>query len=449
MSSRRRRVAFYPKDLVDVFKILKQVKENCVTVKCCGGTYPVSENGDVLISLNNLRRILWYDPAEQILTVEAGVTLKEILKCVEYFNATLELYGTLPDMAVIDAVSIGLIGANGTIAQCIKACKVVSLHGDTIDCMWPCAEHVVDQSGKCDGNGTVCPTLQHVVCGLGCVGIVASVTLKCVPIHLAQQVTYVCTVKEIPGISERLSAALYSELLWYPLINRIAVTNHYPIRLHQGFYQPLWKKVIETAYILMHQIVTRVSPYMSWYFPDASAYLSRQQFGLVMKAASCRTGFCFKPQKFVSVESYCKGIKWSIPREHLPTLMQEIRSWAEKHKHFCSTPIVLCFQTNKDLDLRKPLLCPYTDVSTCTIWTDWFCNKNLMISYSAEMAEFESLLQKNFGRRCWSAGPVFISPLIGQMYPGFKHWCSAKSVLDPELIFRSPYVEGNLIIENC
>jgi hypothetical protein len=154
----------------------------------------------------------------------------------------------------------------------------------------------------------------------------------------------------------------------------------------------------------------------------------------------------FRPQLLISVASYCKGIKWSLPAEKLQNVINDIRIWAKHHFYLCSTPLLIAVQTHQTSS-HHPYLSPYTERKTCTLWTDWFNSTSITSSYSATMAEFEALLQKNGGRKCWSAGPVYASPLIGQMYPGFRQWCETRTILDPTNMFRSGFVVGDLRVE--
>ena len=109
---------FHPDDAGDILKIIYEAKENGLKIKCYGGCFPVSKEGvDIIVALDKMRRFICYDPEEQTFTFEGGVTMAEMLQNMESLNSTLEIYGIIPNMTIADAVCVGLIGSNGTIAH--------------------------------------------------------------------------------------------------------------------------------------------------------------------------------------------------------------------------------------------------------------------------------------------------------------------------------------------
>ncbi|PSN48136.1 hypothetical protein C0J52_05797 [Blattella germanica] len=432
---------FHPFDGGDLLKIIYEAKENGLKIKCHGGSFPINKEGvEILVSLGCMRRVTCYDPEEQTFTFEGGLTMTEVFRCLEYLSFTMELYGIIPDMTVADAISVGLLGSNGSIANCLKSCQVLHPDGTLVDWVWPDPEEAQDRMVSGHDERNYVPSLKTLVCGLGVVGIINSATFRCIPVHLAQETIYSTTVDDVLNDLQKLSDSLYGYMYWYPLLDKVIVKQATSVRLHIGHVQPFWKKCAEMFLWGVHWVLNRASPFISWYAPSFAKKLSQMQFDVVMKASACRMQHSFKPQMLVSVGSHCRGIKWCLPTEKLQDAIEDIGDWADHRFYLCSTPIVISLQTHKALSVRRPLLAPYSGKETCTLWTDWFSSRSITTSYSATMAEFEALLQKNGGRKCWSAGPVYASPLIGQMYPGFRQWCETRAVLDPRNMFKSAYV---------
>ncbi|XP_021914432.1 uncharacterized protein LOC110827256 isoform X2 [Zootermopsis nevadensis] len=434
---------FHPYDGEDLQKIIYEAKENGLKIKYNGGSFPVvnSDGTEIIINLDNMRRVICYDPEEQTFTVEGGLTMAEMLQSMEFLNFTLEMYGIIPNMTIADAISVGLTGSNGTIANCLLRCQVLYADGSLIDLVWPGPDEVPNRFSNIPTERLI-PTLQTVVCGLGLVGVIYTATFKCTPIHLAQETVYECPLSDIANNWQQLLDGLYGYLYWYPLLDRVIIKRASSVRFHLGHWQPWWKKCVEIFYWSIHWLVNRASPYLAWYVPSFTKKLSQMQFNLAMKASSCRMQHSFRPQLFISVGSYCRGIEWTLPAEKLQNVVQDIGNWAEHRFYLCSTPILITVQTHQALTLHHPHLCPYSERRTCTLWTDWFNSRSITSNYSANMAEFEALLQKNGGRKCWSAGPVYASPLIGRMYHGYRQWCDTRKNLDPSAMFRSAYVAG-------
>ncbi|XP_063224618.1 L-gulonolactone oxidase-like [Bacillus rossius redtenbacheri] len=413
-----------------VGRVVAQASENALTVAHSAGSFPaVSVDADVWVDLSRLRHA-GFSLEHDTITVEAGVRLRELLAAAERETRGLQLYGLVPDLAVADAIAVGLTGSSGGVARCLDSCRVVGPSGEVSSVSW-----------SPEGGGR---SLRELVCGLGCLGIVTSATFRCGPLHLAEEYSYECSTNELAGQLPRLSAALYADLYWFPLLDRVVVVHASAVRWRLAYRQPRWKRVLETLHWGWFHAMNWLGPRLAWYWPSLACYLSQKQLEALGGACRHRRNCCFRPYSLVSPARYCRGVRWVLPLDQLNAALLELEDWAEMHPHLCCTPVLLSLQA-RDCGAaeRVPLLAPRAGPS-CAVWADWFDSRSITAGFSPAMAGLEALLQRRRGRKCWSAGPAYASPLIGQTYPGFAAWLRARLAADPGHTLRSAYVAGEL-----
>jgi len=96
----------------DNLQILTQAGENGTSVSVVGGTYPTCPlNKDIHMSLCYMDRLLGLDIHSQTITTGPGMKLSHLTRLLETVNLTLDIHGRLPDLAVVDAISIGAFGS--------------------------------------------------------------------------------------------------------------------------------------------------------------------------------------------------------------------------------------------------------------------------------------------------------------------------------------------------
>lgn len=437
-------------DIPDLRHILGQARENQVSLKCYGGTFPIHRDStDILLSLSRMKRMLSYQPEEKTFHMETGLTLGEALARMEYLNCTLKLYGTVPDMSLHDAIAVGLLSSNGSISDVIDSCQVIQPDLTLNDWFWPnpTTEEEPEEARRSITNSR--PNLQALVSGLGFNGIISSVNLKSVQIHKAQEVSYECDLNTFLNESPKLWENLYTDAYWFPLIDKVLVTTAFPVRINNVLEQPWWKMAMEYIYRGFYWLINRASYVLTWHIPSLARWSSTTQFNFLSYIHNYRFNHSFRPYKLESISEHCRGIFWWLPGVRLSDSCHAIERWSQQSFELCTTPVRISLHHHPDGadQNHRPFMAPYSASKGITIWADWFNASSLSSTFNAPMGEFEALLQRQGGRRCWSAGPLYVSPLIGNMYPGYKNWTKTHFHIDPNNMFISAYIEGEILPE--
>ena len=132
-----------------------------------------------MVSLANLDRVVKVDSKNMTVTVEAGARVSQVID-------ELRKYGlTLPNLASIAEQQMGgftQIGAHGTGAKIapvdhyVTSIKLVTPSKGTVE--------LTEADGK---------DFQLAKVGLGCLGVISELTMKCIPAHNLLEHTYVLT----------------------------------------------------------------------------------------------------------------------------------------------------------------------------------------------------------------------------------------------------------------
>jgi L-galactono-1,4-lactone dehydrogenase len=166
-----------------------------------------------MMSMANLDKVLHVDTEEMTVTAQAGARVSQVVEALRPYGLTL------PNLASIAEQQMGgfvQVGAHGT-GRCIA----------------PVDHYVTKLKIVTPAQGTITLTEEdgekfHLAkVGLGCLGVVVEVTMKCVPAHKLVEHTFVLTRKEAKEqLQELLKKHKHMRYMWIPYTDAVVfVTN--------------------------------------------------------------------------------------------------------------------------------------------------------------------------------------------------------------------------------
>jgi len=168
-----------------------------------------------MIGLAGLDEIVSVDTEAQTVTVQAGARVSQVVDALAEYNLTL------PNLASIAEQQMGgfvQVGAHGT-GRCIA----------------PVDHYVTQLKLVTPGRGTITLTeedgeLFHLAkVGLGCLGVVVEVTMKCIPAHKLVEHTFVLSYKEAKEQAvELLEKHKHMRYMWIPYTDTVVVVTNDP-----------------------------------------------------------------------------------------------------------------------------------------------------------------------------------------------------------------------------
>ena len=207
-------LTLYPKCVEDLLTIMAQARDNGTTVKVVGGSFPSSHApGDIIVSLQYMDRLLGLDANSKTVMVEPGMKLSTLSSLLASINLTVEVAGRVPDLTVLDCVAVGgpglgcgETGLGGSILQV----EVVTAKGELASWNW-------DTNTRQMGG---------LVGGLGMLAVVIAVTIKCCPLVMVSEISYLSSVKEVVDTWSMVHrTSEHQQITWFPFTELVIISH--------------------------------------------------------------------------------------------------------------------------------------------------------------------------------------------------------------------------------
>ena len=402
----------HPKSAREVAGAVRRAAEAGRTVRAAGAGHsfsPCVPTDGTLVRLDRLDRILDADPGTGLVKVEAGATLAAL-------NAGLEARGlALPNLGDIDAQSLAgalATGTHGTGARLQNLSAQVE------------ALELVDGAGerrtltRDDGD-----LLRAARVGLGSLGIVTAVTLRCVPAFRLRGVDTTLPLEEVlDGLDERVDAHDHFEFWTFPH-SPLALT-----RTNDRTDAPVAAPGRARAWlhdVLLDNHALELLSRTGRRFPRAIPRINR----LAAAAASGREHVDASHRIFASPRLVrFDEMEYAIPREHAAEAVRGAREILERHP--VNFPVELRFVAADDA-----LLSPAHGRDTAYVAVHVFQG----MDGEPPFREVEKLMAGWGGRPHWGKRSFLAARELEARYPAWDAFAAARAELDPEGRFENPW----------
>jgi len=453
-------LTLYPKCVEDLLTIMAQARDNGTTVKVVGGSFPSSHApGDIIVSLQYMDRLLGLDANSKTVMVEPGMKLSTLSSLLASINLTVEVAGRVPDLTVLDCVAVGgpglgcgETGLGGSILQV----EVVTAKGELASWNW-------DTNTRQMGG---------LVGGLGMLAVVIAVTIKCCPLVMVSEISYLSSVKEVVDTWSMVHrTSEHQQITWFPFTELVIISHTSSLdKLSFAVTQSRLNMFLTEASEWLATIIRRLNIVLFSSLPMLSSVLARVQFISLWTAARYRSDHAHHPAHFLPPTPIMRGTTWLLPLDCLPPLLHNISTWSQANPGPVSSPIFIQTVVADSKDMYESrsrtssvgsvgyrsqhsikgvhgqgYLCPKLGGNVgplASVWYDWFLpevNPDPLL-----VNQLEGLFHQVGGVRCWGAERL-VSPLVlSNTYNQYRDWCRVKGELDSECVLDSGYVQGTV-----
>jgi len=225
---------FQPETHEQVEAIVKEAAETKTKIRVIGSG--LSPNGiafeeEGMLSLSLMDKILKVDAEAMTVTVQSGARVQDVADKIRAAGLTLLNYASIREQTIGGFTQIGAHGTGAGIPS--------------VD------DSVVELRVVTPANGTMVlseesnPELFRLAkVGLGCLGVVTEVTLRCVPAHKLVEKTFVTSVKEVKrNHADWIKTHKHLRYMWLPATDSVVVVqcdeegSAVAIRAQQGAQQ--------------------------------------------------------------------------------------------------------------------------------------------------------------------------------------------------------------------
>jgi FAD-linked oxidoreductase len=404
----------------EIVAIVRASAERGERVKVVGSGHSFTDIGctdGCLIKLDNFNKVLEVDRDAATITAQAGITILQLSDALSHFGLAMENMGDVGYQTISGAISTATHGTGerfGNISSQVVALSLVLANGDVMRCS-------VDQDREAFKAAQV---------GLGALGVISSVTLRCVPAYNIHSVQEPRKLDELLDQFDELCANNdHFELFWFPHTEWAqAITNTRTKEppadgsRRSGFGAYVNDILLENHAFGMIQRAAQVR--REW-IPGLAAITAKTMSRKEMTDRSDRVFANTRLVRFAEME-------YAVPRSQLIDAVRDIRAMIEMRRLLVSFPVEVRAVAQDDIPLS-----PASGRATGYIAVHVYHK----FEYEPYFREVEAIMNAHEGRPHWGKLNFQTASSLRQRYPQWDAFITVRDRLDPHRVFGNAYLE--------
>jgi L-gulonolactone oxidase len=365
-----------------------------------------------LLSLERLDRVLDVDRASGLVRAEAGISLHRLVRELHAHGLALPNLGDIDVQSLAGALVTGTHGTGarlGNLASGVEAMELVLADG---------SKRALDGGDE----------LRAARVSLGALGVVAAVTLRCVPSFRLHAVDRPLPLEDVLGsLDERVDGNDHFELFTFPhsplALTRTNNRTEAPATPRRPRREWLQDVVMDNhVFGLLNRTARRV--------PRAIPRINRAAGRAASRRERVADSFdVFASPRLVRFEE----MEYALPRARAAEAVRAAREILARHP--VSFPIELRFSAGDDA-----LLSPAHARDSAYVAVHVFEG----MAYEAPFGEVEAVMREWDGRPHWGKRSFLAAEELAPRYPRWADFAALRERLDPEGRFVNPWIARTL-----
>ena len=389
---------------------LGQIVAGAPRVKVAGSGHSFTDiacTDGVMVDLSRMRQILEVDGNE--VTVEAGITLRELGEQLRARGLAMENQGDVDPQTLAGAISTATHGTGGSFGNISSRVARVRL---------------VDGTGQVrelsEGD-----ELRAAQVSLGALGAITAVTLRCVPAFTIHRIDEPRPLDDVlPRLDELVDAHHHFEAFVMPYTRRALTltserTNRPP--------EPPGRLQAFVQDVVMENAALGLACRLGRRFPSLIPALNRRIASLIGGAehldASNRIYANVRLVRFTEME-------YGIPREHAAEALERVLALIERRRLPIGFPIELRVVAGDHALLSTAHGRPTAYIAV---------HQYVGMEYESYFRGVEAIMDEYDGRPHWGKRHYQSAATLAPRYPEWECFVDVRSKLDPEGRFENDY----------
>lgn len=366
-----------------------------------------------LVDLGDYGRVLSTDPAARTATVQAGITLARLNDELAARGLALENLGDVAYQTVAGATSTGTHGtglAYRGLAAGIVGMRLVLADGSVLDCS-PDAEPEVWSAARV---------------GLGALGIVSTLTLRCEPAFTLHAVEAPMRMEEVTAdLDGFFASADHVELYWVPH-TRWALTKRNTRTAEAPVPRSRWVEWRDD--VLVSNLAFGAMCRLGRVRPSWIPRLAKLVPSAGTTEYSDRSDRVFTSPRLVR---FCE-MEYAVPREALGEAIDRVRRLVDRLGIQLSFPVEVRVAAADDIPLSTA---SGRDTGYVAVHT------YRDTPHDQYFAGVEAIMDDYGGRPHWGKLHYRTAATLAPRYPGWERFAAVRARLDPDRRFANPYLD--------
>jgi L-gulonolactone oxidase len=409
-----------PASEVEIVAIVRAAADRGERVKVIGSGHSFTDIGcteGCLIKLDRYNKVLEVDREARTVRVQAGVTILELSEALAHFGLAMENMGDVGYQTISGAISTATHGTGErfrNISSQVVGVTLVLASGQILDC-------------SADKEPDVFKAAQV---GLGAIGILSTLTLRCVPAYNIRSIQEPNKVDELLERFDELCALNdHFEFFWWPhtgvaqAITNTRTQEPAPEKSRRsGLGAYVNDILLENHAFGMIQRAAQVN--RSW-IPRLAGFTAMT---MSRKELTDRSDRIFANERLVRFAE----MEYAVPRDQLVPAVREIREMIERTGFLISFPVEVRAVAADDIPLSPAYGRPTGYVAVHVF------NK---FEYEPYFREVEAIMNTHEGRPHWGKLHFQTAATLKPRYPMWYQFLAVRRRLDPTGMFSNAYTD--------
>ncbi len=367
-----------------------------------------------MVDVRALSGVIDADPASGLVKVGAGTVLAELNEELCRLGLAMENLGDIDRQTIAGAISTGTHGTGarlGNISTQVQGLELVLADGSVRE---------LSAAGHPE-------LLRAARVGIGALGAISSVTLRCAPAFTLHRVDTRRPREEVfDSFQESADANDHFELFTFPYADSALVLER---NRTEGAPGPRGRASAYLNDIVLENWALEAISAAGKLFPRAIPSLSRLAAWLASGSqATDRSDRIFANERRVRFTE----MEYGVPREHGPEAARRVIEWVRENRYPVFFPIEMRVTAGDDA-----LLSPSHERDTTYIAVHQYRGMEWRPYFEA----VESIMDEYGGRPHWGKRHFQTAASLIERYPRWAEFQAARDELDPGRVFTNEYAE--------
>jgi L-gulonolactone oxidase len=370
--------------------------------------------GGTMIDVSALSGVIDADPSTGLVKVGGGTILADLNEELYRFGLAMENLGDIDRQTISGAISTGTHGTGARLRNISSQAEAIEL--------------VLGDGSVRELSAAEDPDLLRAArVGIGALGAIAAVTLRCVPAFTLRRVDSPCPREEVfDAFQQRADENDHFELFTFPYAASALVLER------NRTAEPPRPRGRAAAFlndIVLENWALEAISAAGKLFPRGIPSLSRLAAWLASgSTATDRSDRIFANERRVRFTE----MEYGVPREHGPEAARRVIEWVRRNRYPVFFPIEMRVTAADDA-----FLSPSHERDTAYIAVHQYRGMEWRPYFEA----VESIMDEYSGRPHWGKRHFQAAATLAERYPCWADFQAARDELDPGRVFTNEYAE--------
>lgn len=408
-----------PTDVDALAAVLARAARHGRRVKAIGAGHsfpPIAATDGVQVSLDRMAGLVDADPATCLVTLHAGTRLRDVPALLAPYRLAMTNLGDIDSQSVAGAIATGTHGTGarfGGLATQVVGLTLVLADGSVVTC-----------------SATERPELFAAArIGLGALGVVASVTLRCEPAFLLHADERPVRWAEMLATFDALTATTdHVEVYWFPHTDGTLCKRNTRLPADAGRAPlPAWRSWLDDEFLsnTVFSAVCGLGRAVPAVIAPLAAVSARALGARAYTDVSHRVLTSPRRVRFREME-------YAVPRAALSDALRAVRAVIERRGWRVSFPIEVRVAAADDVWMSTAY---GRDTAYVAV------HQYVRTPYAAYFRGVEEVLLGFDGRPHWGKLHTLDAAALAARHPRFADFTAVRDAVDPERRFANPHLD--------